>query len=332
MLTSLSLSTSDTRDEIVSERGDRNIDPPSVRRGSKLTRQNSIGTPYEPAGHFVLCDCTRGEGLFYLNRALLNVERSPNSEQEESNADLKEDRSVSPGVLLSLGTDDNKDTSHDGCHDSVPTESPFCTHLKQGISFVAGQLEFSLTALPTSITLTLQLFAAAKNGDTDKLESILESGPTAHVTTPHVVVTHTPKTNMNRYSTLSVVSEDAIDVNVTYQPPSLSEEPAFSFGQGLGRRRSSATPLRLVVPMSPSSPGLSHPASQSKSPHRLLLHIAIENRDLKMVKYLLGKGADVSQVSFDQSVIFVLCCVFFFIFALSSEQSTVFKHRCLLGK
>ncbi len=70
-------------------------------------------------------------------------------------------------------------------------------------------------------------------------------------------------------------------MNVEYQSPSYSDDSYYN--QLFSRRRSSAAVTR---PLSPTP-------STSRAPRQLLLHIAVDNQDLEMVKYLLKKGANV---------------------------------------
>ena len=256
----------------------------TVRRGSKLVRQEHIKATDQPSGYFVLHDSTKGEGVFYINIESCDVQHSIILEQPDP---LDEQSTLPSGNDASASTP-QEDTS---CLD---LESPFCTPLSHGVSFIAGQLEFSLIALPLSQVLTLRMFAAARRGDIEELKSIIDSSVAAGVTSPHVVVTPTLNVDVNRYSTVSVVSEEGLDVNVEYEAPSYGDDSVFSYSHGLGRRRSSGSAVRLVVPVSPSSPGLTaHNLPQVHVMHKLLLHIAIQNRDVKMVKFLLEKRADV---------------------------------------
>lgn len=173
--------------------------------------------------------------------------------------------------------------------------------LNHGIKFTAGLLEFTLTALPLNQLLLVRAFRAARNGELNQLKSIFEFSVTAGATLPPIVVTPAKHADRREHSTLSIMSEQGLDVNSKYQPPKYDDEPIFSYGR-LSRQRSS---IPIQVPGVPDSP-LS-PVSQkeeTKVSHHLLLHIAIEKKDVEMVKFLLGKGADVSCTDV---LIYVVC-------------------------
>lgn len=176
----------------------------------------------------------------------------------------------------------------------------FTTEVYYGIRFVAGKLEFSLTALPIELLYTLQLFAAAKKGDLNEVKHIIESSRSSEFVVPYVVVSPTENTNAKHFSTISVASNQGIDINTEYQAPTHSDEaflcPSFN------RRRSSVHMVRNVTLLSPLSPitagsgGSVGQGGGSCSPeeHKLLLHIAIEKNHLEMVIYLLSQNANVS--------------------------------------
>ena len=164
----------------------------------------------------------------------------------------------------------------------------FTTPVHSGVRFIAGRLEFSLTALPLELLYTLRMFAAAKRGELNELKSIIESSKSSDLAIPYVMISPSEKSPSNRYSTISVVTNQGIDVNVEYQAPSYSDD-AF-FGQNFNPRRSSTYLMRglgMSSPLSPVCYGSHHGDS------RLLFHIAIEQNNLEMVIYLLSEKADV---------------------------------------
>lgn len=227
-------------------------DSQESRRGSKLTRQGGMEECRE--GCFVLEDLTRGEGHF-------RVLDKPNP----------------PPSVADLHPTDSS------------SEAPPPTHvlrLTEGVKFVTGRIEWSVTALPQELLLTHRMFGAARDGNLEKLRSILDRSEL--VASPHIVVTPTDSDAIPHplYSTISVVGEGGLDVNAEFQPPSFTEDSLFN--QLIMRRCSSGLrshPHSLHSPLTLSSFSLSSP--------RLLLHIAIEQNHQPMVKYLLEKGANV---------------------------------------
>ena len=124
------------------------------------------------------------------------------------------------------------------CHLDIPVTN--------GVSFVAGCLEFSLTALPLEELLRDRMFSAASSGNLPKLKSVINSvGPFR-------------------------------DINLEYSSPSYGDESYFDRYQ----KHFSVAPPSCI-----------------SSTHKLLLHIAIGNRDIEMITFLLEKGADVSSNS-----------------------------------
>ena len=154
----------------------------------------------------------------------------------------------------------------------------------RGVCHGAAGVEHA--ALLLEKMLTLKMFATATKEDLDELQSILDSSKCTDVTVPCVFVTPIDSAAVfSHHSSVSMVTEQGLDVNVEYQPPSYAED--YFFNQISIRRRSSAPVSHPLSPSSPSSPSTPQP------PARFMLHIAIENGDLEMSKYLLEKGADV---------------------------------------
>ena len=81
-----------------------------------------------------------------------------------------------------------------------------------------------------------------------------------------------------------------IDVNSEYSPPNSDDSSSY-------HRLSS-----VLFPSAVSTGPLPHP-----SPY-LLLHIAVVNKDLDMVLYLLDKGAEVRPFPYVLEVSFILLC------------------------
>ena len=178
---------------------------------------------------------------------------------------------------------------------------------------MAGKLEFSLTAVPLELLYTLRVFAATRRGDLNELKNIVESSKSSDLIVPYIAV---DSTNTNRYSTISVTSNQGVDVNVEYLSPAYADD-AF-FGQSFNRRRSSVHMVRNVTILSPHSPlgacvgeagGGVGGCGMSPEDHRLLLHIAIENHNLEIVSYLLSQGANVSTPTMCFVIAFVCVCM-----------------------
>lgn len=210
-----------------------------------------------------------------------------------------------PPVDNAESTDDA--TSSDNADNATPTATsneataqlaPFVA--QQGIRFVAGRLEFSLTALPLELLYTLRMFAATNRGDLSELKEIVESSVNSDLVVPYVIVSQPEISSTNRFSTISVTSNQGVDVNAQYQPPAFSDDVFFS--QNFNRRRSSlhmaARTATLLSPASPVSMGVGQSGvgvcGYSPDEHKLLLHIAIEKGYLDIVMYLLSQNADVS--------------------------------------
>ena len=251
------------------------VGPLESRRGSRLTRQG--GVEEWGGGHFVLEDLTRGEGGF---RVVGEHERAPPDTHQvgEPERAPPETHPADQGAIQEAES---------------TSEAPPLTHVRrltEGVRFVTSRIEWSVTALPPELLLTHRLFAAARCGSLDDLRAILDR--VHSVVTPFVVVSPADggAAPHPRYSTISVVGESGFDVNTEFQPPSYAEDSYFN--QLLARRRSTGLHASSLSPLSPLSP--TSLSSQLLTPSRLLLHIAIEQSHLPMVKYLLEKGANVS--------------------------------------
>ncbi len=162
--------------------------------------------------------------------------------------------------------------------------------ISHGVTFTAGQLEFTITALPLNQLRLIRAFTAARKGDLSLLKLIFDESVSGGIMSPHIMVTPTIDTDHHSYSTIAVMTEEGLNVNIEYQLPVYDDESIFSYSSG--RRRTSELVQRLAVPVSPMSP--MPQIKQERQPHRLLLHVAIEKRDVAMVRFLLEKDADVS--------------------------------------
>lgn len=160
-----------------------------------------------------------------------------------------------------------------------PKESGLSMRLSHGVQFQTGCLVWSLTALPPDQVLTIKMFRAAQAGRLEELCNILDSSESAVCPVPFIFVTPPPSVSPQRrvsqynFSTLSIVTDEGIDINTEYRPPTSDDS--------YQHHSTALSPSSTVAP------------SPNPSPY-LLLHIAVVNRDLDMVLYLLDKGADVS--------------------------------------
>ena len=228
---------------------------------SSFIRYVYIGYSEDRASsHFSLCDLTNGHGVFYISKVGSNLQYS--TIKEETSASDHQLPMLSPNQAdLPGGLDQSSPahSKHHPCHLDVPVTS--------GVSFVAGCLEFSLTALPMEELLRVRMFSAASNGDLPKLKSVINSvGPFRPVTT---------SSQHSQCSTPSkaIQGQGDIDINSEYSNPSCGDESYFD---------------RYQKHYSVALPSCISPC------HKLLLHVATGNRDIEMTTFLLEKGADVS--------------------------------------
>lgn len=224
---------------------------------SKLTpEQHNIGFPEDRSeGYFLLRDLTNGSGVFYISRNGGSIQHS--AIQEETSSDvlhiphLSSEQSLNEGFAVG---------GNQPAAVVLPSESDIC--LIHGISFVAGLLEFSVTALPFEQLSIVRMFSAACSGNLPKLKAIIESE----------------------------VTQGDVDINAEYFNPISPDESDFD---RLHRfQKSLSQPIQLSVPS--SSISANDVSIAQSQPQKLLLHIAVVNNDTNMVKYLLEKGADVS--------------------------------------
>ena len=207
------------------------------------------------SGWFELCDLTDGQSPFKILPTPL-AEFAPPLEPVQS-----EDRTGQSGNPNDHG------------------QSWFSMRLSHGVQFQTGCLVWSLTALPQDQVLTIKIFRAAQDGRLHDMRNILDSSEAAVCPVPFIFVT--PPTSMSpqrrvsqyNFSTLSIVTDEGIDINTEYRPP--TSDDSFH------HHSTTFSPSPTAAP------------SPNPSPY-LLLHIAVVNRDLDMVLYLLDKGADVS--------------------------------------
>ena len=175
---------------------------------------------------------------------------------------LSPKQSVDENLPGGLDQSSSAVSQHDpktSCHLDIPVTN--------GVSFVAGCLEFSLTALPLEELLRDRMFSAASSGNLPKLKSVINSvGPFQAVGTA---------SQRSQYSTppeATQIQRD-IDINSEYSSPSYGDESYFDRYQ----KHFSVAPPACI-----------------STTHKLLLHIAIGNRDIEMTTFLLENGADVS--------------------------------------
>ena len=217
-------------------------------------------------GHFILRDltCTKGCGKVYISRSGVN----------QLSSDFHKGK-LSEASILFTDPINSSDTVNEG------VSTKFGQILTNGVTFVAGQLEFCLAALPLEQLLTIRAFAAARNGNLLQLKSVIESSDLHHFVSNC--------TQSSEHSEATAAVGVSVDINSEYSSPSYTEESYFN---QMLRFRSSVDVMEQSV--SPSPVSATTGATSDLRPHKLLLHLAIDNRDDEMVTYLLEKGADVS--------------------------------------
>lgn len=225
----------------------------------------------EDCGWFDLCDLTEGQSLFKILPTPLPSAAPLNGLQMQVNQSTFTHEPVQ-----------SEDGTEQFCNATDHNQSGFSIRLSHGIQFQTGRLVWSLMALPQDQVLTIKVFCAARDGRLDDLRNIIDSSQCAVHPMPFIFVT--PPTadhslfhpTQYGFSTLSIVTEEGIDINTEYRPPTSDDSFLHQY---------------LSTALSPSSAAVPprHP-----SPY-LLLHIAVVNNDLDMVLFLLDKGADVSQ-------------------------------------
>ena len=172
--------------------------------------------------------------------------------------------------------DESEETQVDS---SVSTVFP--VSLSCGVRFMTGQIVWQLSALPQEVENLALAFYLAQNRKLTELKDLIESFSPPLLPTLAVVEEEDQKCGKLLFHPTGFNGQKGIDVNAVYNPPSYKdEESAFTLS---GTKR----PVRnSMVPTTPR-PVLKHTP-------QLLLHIAIDNADMKMINYLLDKGADVS--------------------------------------
>lgn len=224
-----------------------------------ISRKHGIISEERASSHFSLCDLTNGDGVFYISKSGSNLQHSIIKEETSTNGHQLPILSLKqldlPGGLDRSPSAHSQHNPNTSCHLDIPITS--------GVSFVAGCVEFSLIALPLEELLRVRMFSAASSGNLPKLKSAINSvGPFQAASTvsqcSHSEATQPP---------------GDIDINSEYCSPSHGDESYFDRYQ----KRSSVAPPSCISPS-----------------HKLLLHIAIGNRDIEMTAFLLEKGADVS--------------------------------------
>ena len=140
--------------------------------------------------------------------------------------------------------------------------------LTHGICFTAGNLEWCISAIPKRQLLAVKMFDAVKKGNLQKLKSTLETS----------MVDPAAKPGAHLCS-----SESGVGVNIEYELDCYANEYPLNETQ-----RTSIFP-----PLSQSST-----SEQVAKQPSTLLHIAIKNEDLSMMKFLLEKRANVSPIDY----------------------------------
>lgn len=218
-------------------------------------------------GHFVLQDLTGGEGALRLNSGSARMDQS-----DESST-----------VLM-----------------ASPPPSIFLLTLTHGVRFSAGKMVCQLSALPPELERVAKAFHLARNRRLAELMEYVDSFDPPVMNIPALAVTEEEEEEeegeggrMLFFHPSALSDKKGFDVNAVYVPPSYKEEDSsFVFS---GARR----PVRQsILPTTPRP--LLNQTSQ------LLLHIAIDNNDINMVKYLLDKGADVSNLQIRELLLMTL--------------------------
>ena len=294
-------------------------DIPRGRRGSRLMRQSAV----EESGSFLLEDLTGRDAVLSLAHDCPNLQQAAILEQQdseegggvteegggtfsilsprssiESQIDQSNEGSVIENGFHGIAVVVDSPDQSDQCIQTQAAQSddPTQSHLPltHGVKFLTGRVEWALTALPRERVLTLKMFAAAQQGSLAELRAVLDSGSRDNVSIPYIFVS-SDETSLQcpqqqtrfRYCSISVPNEQGLDINVEYQAPSYTDDSYYN--QVFGQRRASTHVPHPLSPLSPLSPTPSNP-----HPPRLLLHIAVCNGDVEMVRFLLERGADVS--------------------------------------
>ena len=227
----------------------------SVGKSKLAPEKHNVGFADDRSeGYFLLRDLTNGSGVFYISRNGGSIQHS--TIQEETSSDGLHIAHLSSEAEQSL----NEGFVVGGNQSAaVVLSSESDIRLIHGVSFVAGHLEFSVTALPFEKLSIVRMFSAACSGNLPKLKAIIES----------------------------VATQRDVDINTEYFNPICPDESDFD---RFHRFQKSST--QLSVPPSPIS--ANDVSTAQSQPQKLLLHVAVVNNDTCMVNYLLEKGADVS--------------------------------------
>ncbi len=142
--------------------------------------------------------------------------------------------------------------------------------ITSGVSFVAGCVEFTLTALPLEDLLSVRMFSATSSGNLPKLKSVINS------VDPFQAAGTVSQGGQYSGQSEAIQPLGDTDINSEYCSPSHGDESSFDRYQ----KCSSVTPPSCI-----------------STSHKLLLHIAIGNRDIEITTFLLEKGANVSSNS-----------------------------------
>ena len=197
-----------------------------------------------------------------------------------------------------IGWEDNNEQSRSGCFvienltdngalclcsETYSESAVFPLSLTCGVRFMTGQIVWQLSALPKEVDNLANAFYLARNGKLTELKDLIESLCPPLLPTLTVVEEEGDprKSSKLSFHQTGFDGQKGFDVNAVYNPPSYKdEENAFALSE---TRR----PMRQSVAPTTPRPAIKHTP-------QLLLHIAINNADMKMINYLLDKGADVS--------------------------------------
>lgn len=199
--------------------------PSTATHGASVLRRLS---QISDQGWFDLCDLTEGQSPFKILPTTLADSAPP---------------------LEPIPSEDGMGQSGD------PRQPGFSMRLSHGVQFQTGCLVWSLTALPQDQVLTIKMFRAAQNGRLDDLHNILDSSETTVCPTPFIFVTPpssvSPQRRISQYnfSTLSIVTDEGININTEYRPPNSDDSYQHHF--------TALSPSSTAAP-SPTPPHISY--------------------------------------------------------------------------
>ena len=220
-------------------------------------------TVRQRGGHFVLQDMTEGGGSLYLESSRTLETTLEEDQSDESSAIQTASTLPTPGGVFPLA-------------------------LTHGVRFVTGRIIWQLSALPPDLGAVAKAFYLAKNRKLAELMALVDSFDPPMMKLPLLAVTQEDEDGEGGdgrklfFTPAALGRREGFDINAAYVPPSHKEEEHLF--ASFSPRRSVVRPSSLI-PFSPR-PSMDHTP-------QLLLHVAIDNGDLNMIKYLLEKGANV---------------------------------------